>query len=204
MNVLVLQGSPRRKGNTETVLDAALEPLREMGAHVETAHVSDLDIRGCRECYTCQKSPSEPNCAIDDDMQTLYPKILKADLVILATPVFCWGPSAQLKAPLDRLYALCKFDDQGGYCSLLAGKGFALVLSAGGDAFDGADLVVEGYRRLVAYSHGRDRGVFAAVGLRDPESTANDAPLMVRAREFGHKLLRTGGGASDAAANGTS
>lgn len=103
MKVLGIMGSPRRQSNTEILLDKALEGAREAGAEVEKVLVSKLKISPCREIYACRK---DGNCVIDDDMKSLYAKLLEADHIIFASPIFFYGVTSQAKAIIDRCQAL--------------------------------------------------------------------------------------------------
>jgi multimeric flavodoxin WrbA len=103
MKVLGIMGSPRRQSNTEILLDKALEGAREAGAEVEKVLVSKLKISPCLEIYACRK---DGNCAIKDDMQLLYKKLLEADHIVFASPIFFYGITSQVKAVIDRCQAL--------------------------------------------------------------------------------------------------
>jgi multimeric flavodoxin WrbA len=96
-------GSPRLKGNTDRLLDEALWGAQGEGAAVEKIVVDKLKISPCREYYGCAK---DGNCVIRDDMDAIYPKLLEADVVIVASPMFFYALSAQLKALIDRCQAL--------------------------------------------------------------------------------------------------
>jgi multimeric flavodoxin WrbA len=103
MKVLGIMGSPRRQSNTEILLDKALEGAREAGAEVEKVLVSKLEISPCLEIYACRK---DGNCAIKDDMQLLYEKLLEADHIVFASPIFFYSVTSQAKAIIDRCQAL--------------------------------------------------------------------------------------------------
>ena len=103
MKVLGIMGSPRRQSNTEILLDKALEGAREAGAEVEKVLVSKLKISPCLEIYACLK---DGDCAIKDDMQLFYKKLLEADHIIFASPIFFYGITSQAKAVVDRCQAL--------------------------------------------------------------------------------------------------
>jgi multimeric flavodoxin WrbA len=103
MKILGIVGSPRRQSNTEILLDKALEGAREAGAEVEKVLVSKLKISPCLEIYACRK---DGNCAIKDDMQALYEKLLEADHIVFASPIFFYGVTSQAKAIIDRCQAL--------------------------------------------------------------------------------------------------
>ncbi len=96
-------GSPRIKGNTDLLLDEALKGAKSEGAEVAKIVVDKLKIAPCREYYGCLK---DGNCVIRDDMDGIYPKLLAADGIIIASPMFFYGLTAQLKALIDRCQAL--------------------------------------------------------------------------------------------------
>ncbi|MFQ5996689.1 MAG: flavodoxin family protein [Dehalococcoidales bacterium] len=103
MKILGIMGSPRIKSNTDLLLDEALKGAGSQQAEVEKIVVDKLKINPCREYYGCLK---DGNCVIRDDMDTVYPKLLEADGIIVASPIFFYGLSAQLKALIDRCQAL--------------------------------------------------------------------------------------------------
>jgi arsenate reductase len=103
MFVLGLQGSPRTKGNTSALLCAFLSEAERLGARTLRLDIVQMHISPCLECGTCER---EGFCPIDDDMQQVYPLLWRADLVVMATPIFFYGPTAQMKALIDRSQAL--------------------------------------------------------------------------------------------------
>jgi len=103
MKVLGICGSPRREGNTELLLREFLRACRDAGAEVEEVFLRDLKITPCLEIYACRK---DGRCPIHDDMEALYPKLVEADVVALASPIFFYSVSAQAKALIDRCQAM--------------------------------------------------------------------------------------------------
>ena len=103
LKVLGIFGSPRRGGNTDILLEEALKGAEMEGAEVERLHLTDFNIIPCRECLQCS---NDGKCIILDDMQKVYPKLLEADIIILASPVFFYGVTAWAKALIDRCQAL--------------------------------------------------------------------------------------------------
>ena len=103
MKVLGIWGSPRRGGNSEVLLDAFLKGAAQGGAAVEKVSLRELKISPCMEIYHCFK---DGTCPIKDDMRGLYDKLLEADVVALASPIFFYSVSAQAKAMIDRTQAL--------------------------------------------------------------------------------------------------
>jgi len=104
MNVVVLHGSARRGGDTDTLAEHFLAGLEESDSHDVTHFVSiDMQIAHCRACMKCA---SGSGCVIDDDMRAVYPALRDAEVVVLATPMF-WGyMTSQLKTLFDRLEAV--------------------------------------------------------------------------------------------------
>jgi multimeric flavodoxin WrbA len=103
LKVLGIMGSPRAGGNTDHLLDEALKGAASRGAETEKIRADRLKIAPCREIYACLK---DGNCAIKDDMDNIYPKLLGADAIIVATPIFFYTVSAQLMLLISRCQAL--------------------------------------------------------------------------------------------------
>jgi multimeric flavodoxin WrbA len=105
MKVLGIHGSPRRGGNTELLLQEFLRGCRDASAEVEVEEVflRKLKISPCLEIYACQK---DGQCPIKDDMKPLYGKLMEADILAVASPIFFYAVSAHLKAMIDRCQAL--------------------------------------------------------------------------------------------------
>ncbi|MBU2603056.1 MAG: flavodoxin family protein [Actinobacteria bacterium] len=99
VTVLGLAGSPRRKGNTETLLDWTLDAAADVGADVVKYRLRELDI-GC--CIACDGCAEGGECIVADGMDKLYPLLREADSIVLAAPIFSMGMSAQAKAMVDR------------------------------------------------------------------------------------------------------
>jgi multimeric flavodoxin WrbA len=179
MKVLGIMGSPRRQSNTEILLDKALEGAREAGAEVEKVLVSKLKISPCLEIYACRK---DGNCAIKDDMQSLYKKLLEADYVIFASPMFFYGVTSQAKAVIDRCQALWvrkhvlgmgkedKRERRGVFISVGATGGTKL--------FDGAVLTVKYFFDAVGVEYAGDllvRGIDNKAQIKEHPTALEDA-----------------------------
>ena len=103
MKILAISGSPRKDGNTVTMLNEALAGAQQEGAEVELYSVSGKNIQPCDGCWGCTKTGK---CHIKDDMQTLYDKMIEADGIIFGTPIYFYGMTSQIKAVMDRTIAL--------------------------------------------------------------------------------------------------
>ena len=106
MKIFAVNGSPRKKGNTATVLEHFLEGARSAGADTELIHLYDLQASGCRSCFACKRigSPSFGRCALRDDLTPVLAQILEADVVLFGTPIYFGHVSADMWALLERLW----------------------------------------------------------------------------------------------------
>lgn len=101
--IVAFYGSPRRKGNSSTLLQKAVQGAREMGTEVDEIVLRDLKMSPCLEIYGCKKTG---RCAIQDDFQVVYDKLLACDGIILASPMFFYTVSAHTKILMDRCQSL--------------------------------------------------------------------------------------------------
>jgi len=107
MKILGVVGSPRREGNTSTLLQEALKPFKKNSIETKLVFLSDYYIRDCNGCESCKETYK---CVINDDMQKLYPDILESDAIILGSPTYFYNVSADIKAFIDRCYCFEIFD----------------------------------------------------------------------------------------------
>jgi len=188
MKVLGIMGSPRRESNTEILLDKALDGAREVGAEVEKVLVSKLKISPCLEIYACRKDGS---CAIKDDMQLLYKKLLEADHVIFASPMFFYGVTSQAKAVIDRCQALWvrrhvlgmdkedRRERKGVFMSVGATRGTKL--------FDGAVLTVKYFFDAIGVKYSGD---LLVRGIDDKGQIIEHPAALEDAFRLGQELVR--------------
>lgn len=158
MQILTLCGSPRRRGNTSTVL-SAFEELAKKNNAIERVDIVAHNIKGCIGCDNCQKDTSNPACIQKDDMKDLLQKIIASDLVVYAAPVYVWDFPAQMKAVIDRHYCLLKWKS-GKEVSLVENKKTMLLATCGGDAENNADLIRLVFEREMKYLHCQIVGEF--------------------------------------------
>ena len=102
MNILILSGSPRKGGNTDLLVEAFVKGASQKH-HVEVVSVHDYKVNPCLGCNACFKS-KDNTCAQKDDMVIIYEKMAHADMLVMASPVYFYGLSAQLKTIIDRLH----------------------------------------------------------------------------------------------------
>ncbi len=101
--VLILSGSPRKGGNSDLLCDEFMRGAAESGNDVEKIRVADKNVAACKGCYYCNRN--EGKCVIRDDMAEILQKMIDADVIVLASPVYFYSIAAQLKAVLDRTVA---------------------------------------------------------------------------------------------------
>jgi len=99
MKVLAINGSPRKNGNTETVLDAFLKGAEDAGAETNKVRLVDIDFKCCRGCNACHKKGT---CVIKDNLTPLFEEVSKADVLVLASPIYSMTVTAEMKAFIDR------------------------------------------------------------------------------------------------------
>jgi multimeric flavodoxin WrbA len=121
MKVLGIVGSPRRSGNTETLVDEVLRGAEEAEAVTEKVILNELKISPCQACNTCYKTKK---CIQEDDMVDLVEKMQESTVWVLGTPIYWWGPTAQFKAFLDRWYGIDR--------TVFRGRKGILVIPLGG------------------------------------------------------------------------
>jgi len=126
MRVTGFVGSPRKGGNTDHLVQRILESVSERGHDTEVIHLNDLNIMGCQACMQCKEKALR--CAIQDDMQSLYPLIDASDVMLLGSPIYMGNITGLMKTFIDRWYTYTGATDEK---KLAAGKRIFLVLPYG-------------------------------------------------------------------------
>ena len=186
-NVLVLLGSPRKNGNSSTLAGQIRKGAENMGAKVETLHLNGMKIRPCQACYACRKENSK-GCAVDDDMQSIYPKLIESGAWVIASPVYWFSMSAQTKIFMDRCYGL--FDASFTVNPLLK-KRIAIAMSYGDtDPFNsGCVNALRSFQDAFTYVGAKiDSMVYGSA--EEPGEISSNAVLMQQAEALGKKLAR--------------
>ncbi len=107
--IIILNGSPRKAGNTAALTAEFKKGAEEAGNTVTEFFLDDMNINGCKGCFGGGKNPDSP-CVQKDDMDKIYPVYKEADIVVLASPLYYWTISGQLKTAFDRLFAVAECD----------------------------------------------------------------------------------------------
>lgn len=186
MKALVILGSPRKEGNTEILAGQVVAGMKEAGAEVELIRLADYRISPCIACGGCEKTG---RCVVQDDMQELYPRIDSADRLVLVSPIYFYGVTAQLKAFIDRCQAqwsrkyLLRQRQQGRVPRI--GYLVSAAATKGDKIFDGAVLTAQYGLDAMDFKYG---GALLVKGV-DRKGAIGDMPEeLERARQFGRKI----------------
>lgn len=148
--IIVLNGSPRAKGNTSALIAEFKRGAEEVGGEVEVFLLDKMNIHGCKGCFGGGRNVEHP-CVQRDDMDKIYPSYRAADLVVLASPLYYWNFSGQLRTAFDRLFAVAECDPN--YRNPI--KESVLLMAAEGDEFED---VLQHYQHLTGHLGWTDRG----------------------------------------------
>ncbi len=175
MNILILNGSPRSKGNTKQMIQAFQEGAESVGNHVRVVDVCRKKIGGCLACEYCH-TKGHGACIQKDDMQEVYALLKEAEMLVIASPIYYHGISGQLKCVLDRFYSAAYPVKPPRL------KKVAMILSSGdANMYEGAMFSYQG--DFLDYLGLEGMGVFTAHGAE------NGSPVKLKElREFGMSL----------------
>jgi multimeric flavodoxin WrbA len=182
---LVILGSPRKNGNSSILAEQISKGVRSSGAQVETIFLQGLKIAPCKSCYACQK-PNSKGCAIKDDMQAVYLKLIKAEAWVIASPVYWFTMSAQTKIFMDRCFALPAYAK-----TPFLGKRIAIAMSYGDtDPFtSGCVNALRTFQDAFRYTGSKMIGIVYGSAMKAGEIKLNEA-LMLEAENLGKRLIK--------------
>ncbi len=180
-NIVVLNGSPRKNGNTSALVREFKKGAENAGNTVTEFFLNSMDIHGCRGCFGGHSSRECP-CVQKDDMDKIYPAVRDGDVIVLASPLYYWNMSGQIRTAVDRLFALEEGDG-----NLLRGHGraSALLMAAEGNGFE--DVVLY-YDHLMEHLKWKNLGHVLAGGNGDVGDIEGKAELQ-KAYELGASIL---------------
>ena len=183
--VVIVKGSPRRNGNSAILVDQVAAGAESVGAEVDVFYLHGMDIQPCDACEVCRAS-MEDECIVEDDMQNIYPKLRQADALVIASPVYWFNVSAQIKLFIDRCYALGGGDPSR---HALAGKQIGIVMTYGdSDPFNsGAVNALRTFQDAYNYIGAEIVGMVYGSADSAGEIRQNDR-LMAEAKELGVKI----------------
>lgn len=181
--ILVLLGSPRKKGNSAVLAGEIARGAKAGKAKVETVFLAEKSIAPCKACMACQKKGAK-GCAVKDDMQEIYPKLLEADGWVIASPVYWFTMSAQTKLFMDRCFGLPAYQQDP-----FRGKRIAIAMTYGDvDPFtSGCVNALRAFQDAYRYTESEIVGMVYGSAMEAGEIRANER-LLAEAFELG-KIL---------------
>ena len=165
--VLVIEGSPRRGGNTDTLSDEFIRGAQEVGNEVEKVYLSQLNIGYCVDCESCQTRGG--GCVRKDDFQALKDKVVACNVLVLASPVYYYSVSAQLKTFIDRTYSAL---------GEIRGKECWFLAAGAGNKAEYFQTIIDTYHGFIGcLPDMTDRGVILGIAAQAKGSIAGNPAL---------------------------
>ena len=176
-NVLIISASPRKGGNSDLLCDEFARGAAEAGHQVEKIRLAEKNVGFCSACYACQK---QGKCIKNDDANDIIEKMLAADVILLATPVYFYSMDAQLKALIDRTFS------RWGDFKRFSGTEFWLAMTAGDQRHEMMTATLEGLRGFMrdCMEGSVERGVLYGTGAYE-KGSVKSLPVFKEAYEAG-------------------
>lgn len=176
-NIVILVGSVRKGGNTDLLAQAFAEGARKNNS-VEIVSVADYKVNPCMGCNSCFAREGN-QCFQKDDMDRIYEKLKAADVVVVASPVYFYGISAQLKAVIDRLHTPMRNE--------FSIKKLALLLVGAAQLPELFDAIILQYQLILSFFHLEDAGMVLVRGVRDKGDIKGN-PALKEAYDLGASI----------------
>ncbi|MCL1910853.1 MAG: flavodoxin family protein [Leptospirales bacterium] len=176
-NIVVLTGSPRKNSSSARLAAAFTDGANAAGHSVTLFRVAGMKIGGCIGCEHCFEEQGV--CVQKDDMQQILDALRRADSLVLASPVYFWGVTSQLKQAIDRMYALLKEGTKI--------KRAVLLMTCGDDTDQAAQSSIAMFRDICAYQKWQESGIIVAPGLDVADEIEGRAELE-QARKLGSEI----------------
>ena len=178
MNILVLNGSPRKKGNTEIMADAFIKGASEQGHQVEKVNLGHMKIAPCLACEFCFTHNGV--CVQKDDMAEILDKMVEADVIVLATPVYFYTMDAQMKTLIDR--TVPRYTE-------IQNKDFYFIVAAADTERKMMERTIEGFRGFTqdCLTGAREKGIIYGTGAWQA-GEIKGTPAVKQAYEMGRNV----------------
>ncbi len=182
MKILGVVGSPRRNGNTHILVSKILEGAKGAGSSTDLLFLGDLKIQECDGCHACWRGTP---CPKHDDMNAVYSKIIESDAIIFGTPVYWYGPTALMKAFIDRLvYFNCPENR-----AKIRGKLAAVAIPHEEASPHAADLLTAFFERCFQYLEMNYVGGVTVGGVTRRGDIKNKTDRLNAAHRFGRRVV---------------
>ncbi len=177
MKIVVIKGSPHKKGSSNMLAEQFIKGAREVGHTIIEMDAAHMDMHPCLGCEHCGMNGE---CVQKDDNRLIRDALLSSDMVVFVTPIYYFGMSAQLKMVIDRFYS---------YTTRLSGKGLkaALIAAAWDSGDDVMPYTAEHYKKLCRYMNFENVGMILGTGCGSPAMTKNTSHMQA-AYELGKSI----------------
>ncbi len=184
MKVVAVLGSPRPKGNSAIVAETLLEAFQARGAEAEVYQLNQMDIKGCQGCGSCKTQ--KDYCVVEDDLQPVLESVTRADVLVLASPVYFGDISGQLKCFFDRTYSFFTLD----FASrLIPGKKSVFILTQGHPDENMFNDIHPRYERWLKMYGFSPNSLIRAVGVREAGEVKDKKEVLEKAKEMANSLI---------------
>ena len=182
--ILILNGSPRLNGNTSALIEEFTKGVKLNGNDIIKFDLDRMNIHCCKGCLKGGKNPDSP-CSQKDDMDKIYPHYKEADILVLASPMYYWSFSAQLKIFIDRIFAVTEIDPN--YKTPY--KECFMLMAAEGNNDNNSKPVIEYYQSLLNYLGWKDLGYLIAGGVFNIGDIKGEEKFLHKAFEMGKAII---------------
>lgn len=179
--VVAFTGSPRKNGNTGTLVKEVIRGAQDAGAETNIFNLYDMKIKPCEGCLICRKIG---HCVMQDDFQNMFKHIIDADVVVFGSPIYLWQISAQMKLLWDRLCGL--FDEN--HKPRYAAKSLIMVYSQGNPDAQAYQTSFQTNEAMLKMFDLNVVNTILQAGGRDSNTAANNTELLLKAYEAGKTI----------------
>ncbi len=179
--IVILNGSPRAKGNTAAMIREFVKGAEEAGNSITEFNLQQMNIRPCIGCLAGGKNPDSP-CTQKDDMDPVYAAYREADVVVLASPLYYWSFSGQLKVAIDRLFAVTEANNWQS-----PQKACAMLIAAGDESAENFAPMISYYETMTRFLNWRDLGQVLIGGVLHLGDIENN-PKLAEACKLGKSI----------------
>jgi multimeric flavodoxin WrbA len=175
---MTILGSPKMEGNTAAALRVFEEAIGDKH-EVERVNLPELEVTGCQGCYACQEKPNEASCVVRDGATDVLKRIVGADAVVYATPLFMWGFASKIHALMERHISLVTGFSTPPYKSLVEGKKIALLVTCGGPGGGNTDAIKKVFDGFAQFGKAHAVGKYVVARATTPEETERKARTVI-------------------------
>ncbi len=173
MKIITILGSPRTKGNTAKVLSMFEDNIGK-NHEIERINITRYKVGGCLGCYKCKEKKDEPGCVQKDDALTIFEKMIQADAIVYASPLYCWSFTSQMKPLIDRHFCLVSDAGTTDHDSLISGKPAALLVSCAGPIEGNCDAIQRIFAGFSKYLKLTAKGNFILPFCTTPDAIGDE------------------------------